>query len=402
MLSRDRLSYALIALSRQKLRGSMLLLAISLSVASILVLTALGQGAKNFVENEFAFLGKDLLILLPGKKETTGGMPPITGATARDLTLADMQYVQRQIPKMIAVPLVVGTAEASYQARLRQTITLGTTSDFLITHHLQLIMGSQLPEHAIDRAQSLALIGSDLAEELYPQQAPVGQWLRLDNRRFRIIGVFESNSSNMGLRLNEAVLIPVATAQDLFNSPGLFRLFIQAAEGQSLDELQDRVSLLIRERHQGKDDVTILQPDALLATFGEILVTLTLAVAGIGTISLVVAGIMMMNIMLISTHQRSPEIGLLKALGADQQSIRALFLTEALLLSLAGASLGQGAGFITVQLLVWTYPAFPLAVPFWAALAAFISAPLFGLLFALLPASQAARKDPVDCLKGAT
>ncbi|WP_207232151.1 ABC transporter permease [Corallincola spongiicola] len=400
MRSTDLLSFALAALVRQKLRGVMLLLAIGISVASVVVMTALGQGAKNFVDNEFAFLGKDLLILLPGKKETTGGLPPITGASARDITLDDMRYLQQQIADIVVAPLIVGTTEASYRARNRQAITLGTSEAFFTTHNLDLIAGQGLPKGAVERAQSVSVIGSDLAAELYPQQSPLGQWLRLDNRRFRVIGVFQSNSSNMGLRLNEAVLIPVASAQALFNTSGLFRLFIQSAGGQSLVRLQQRVIHLMADRHQGVEDITVLRPDALLSTFGDILLTLTLAVAGIGTISLVVAGIMMMNIMLISTHQRASEIGLLKALGADNHTVRAIFLTEAALLSLAGALLGMVCGYLLVALMAWWYPAFPLAVPLWAAVSAFCCAPLVALLFALMPASRAAQKPPVESLRG--
>ncbi len=400
MRAADRFAFAIAALVRQKLRGIMLLLAICISVGSVVVMTALGQGAKNFVDEEFEFLGKDLLVVLPGKKETTGGLPPVTGATARDITLDDMHYLQRRLPGSLLVPLVVGTAEASHQSRVRQSITLGSTDGFLQTHNLSILQGASLPQDAGEHGQAVALIGMTLATELYPGQSPLGRWLRLDNRRFRVIGVFESSSSNMGLRLNEAVMVPVLTAQSLFNAAGLFRMFVQAAPGDDLADLERNVLALMKERHQGIEDVTVLRPDALLATFGDILLTLTLAVAGIGTISLVVAGIMMMNIMLISTHQRAAEIGLLKALGADNPCVRSLFLTEALLLSAAGAMLGIAVGYLLVALLGWYYPDFPLEVPLWAALAAAISAPLIALLFALMPANRAARRPPVESLRG--
>ncbi|WP_432455650.1 ABC transporter permease [Agarivorans sp. QJM3NY_29] len=396
----DAIGYALAALLRQRLRAVMLLAAIAISVGSVVMMTALGQGARNFVEQEFSFLGKDVLIILPGRKETTGGMPPVTGTSLRDLTLADMAHIQRRIPHLRVAPLVLGASEVKFASRNRQSMILGSTAEIFATHRLRLLRGKTLPDIPLESARPVCVLGATLAQELFAQANPLGQWIRLDNRRFRVIGTFTSESSNMGLKFDETVLIPVASAQSLFNAPGLYRLFVQTLTPQDLAAQGSLLLQVIAERHQGVADVTLLRPDSLLATFNEILFTLTLAVTGIGAISLIVAGIMMMNIMLISTHQRCAEIGLLKALGASNGTVRSLFLCEAMLLSLGGGIVGLLVGYSAVVLLSWYYPDFPVQVPLWASASALLSAVVIGLLFALLPANQAARQKPVESLKG--
>lgn len=402
MSYRDTLLFCLQALGRQRGRLTTLLLAMALAVSSVLVMTALGEGARGFVAAEFTHLGKDLLVMFPGRKETTGGMPPITGNTLRDITLDDMAYLQQRIPHLRLVPLVMGFAEARHGARLRQTMLLGASNDMRHTHQLTLLQGHWLPEDASQDA-SVCLLGKTVASALFqrPEQA-VGQWVRFDNRRFRVVGLFSSQSSNLGMEFNEAALVPVAAAQRLFNVEGLFRLLIQPLAGQPLPGLIRQLELRMQERHQGVLDVTVLRRDAMLQSVNRILATLSLCVAGIGAISLLVAGIMMMNLALISTHQRRGEIGLLQALGANRALIRRLFLTEALLLGGAGAWLGIVLGYLLVLggRLLW--PSLPLQIPLLTTLLAGGGALITALLFSWLPARQAAQQDPVTSLHSAS
>ena len=393
----DTIRFAAIALLRQRSRALVLILAVTLSVTSVLLLTALGEGARGYVAGQFSNLGKDLLVMFPGRKETTGGMPPVTGNSLREITLDDMRYLGQHQPALRLVPLVMGFAEAKQGARLRQTMLLGSSNGLRDTHGLRLLAGQWLPGDAADD-RSVTLLGEGVARELFGQADPIGQWLRFDNRRFRVVGVFTSQSSNLGMDMADAALIPVASAMQLFNTEGLLRLLIQPLAGQAVPPLVARLEQLMQARH-GVLDVTVIRRDALLATFSTILATLTLAVAGIGAISLLVSGIMMMNLALISTRQRTGEIGLLKALGADSQQIRQLFLWEALLLSGGGALLGTLLGYLLVAIAGAIWPTFPVAVP-WLATACTIPAALMtGLFFSWLPASRAARQDAVTSLR---
>lgn len=393
----DALRFAAVALLRQRARALVLILAVSLSVTSVLLLTALGEGARRYVAEQFSSLGKDLLVMFPGRKETTGGLPPVTGNSLREITLDDMHYLGQHQPQLRLVPLVMGFAEAKQGARVRQTMLLGSSNGLRHTHGLELLSGRWLPGDA-GEDRPVALLGEVAARELFGQADPLGQWLRFDNRRFRVVGVFTSQSSNLGMDMAEAALIPVGSAMGLFNTEGLFRLLIQPLGGQAVPPLVQRLEQLMQARH-GVLDITLVRRDAMLATFSTILATLTLAVAGIGAISLLVSGIMMMNLALISTRQRTGEIGLLKALGADSRQIRQLFLWEALLLSGGGAIMGTLLGYVLVALAALIWPSFPAAVPWLATLCTIPAALLTGLFFSWLPASRAARQDPVSSLR---
>lgn len=393
----DVIRFAAVALLRQRSRALVLILAVSLSVTSVLLLTALGEGARRYVADQFSSLGKDLLVMFPGRKETTGGLPPVTGNSLRQITLDDMHYLGQHQPNVRLVPLVMGFAEAKQGARLRQAMLLGSSNGLRDTHGLALLSGRWLPGDAAEDRPAV-LLGAKVARELFGQADPVGQWLRFDNRRFRVVGVFTSQSSNLGMDMAEAALIPVGSAMRLFNTEGLFRLLIQPLAGQAVPPLVKRLEQLMQARH-GVLDVTVVRRDAMLATFSTILSTLTLAVAGIGAISLLVSGIMMMNLALISTRQRTGEIGLLKALGADSRQIRQLFLWEALLLSGSGALFGTVLGYALVALAALIWPSFPAAVPLLATFCTIPAALLTGLFFSWLPASRAARQDPVSSLR---
>lgn len=267
MLIRDAIGYAAVALLRQRTRALILIVAVSLSVASVLILTALGEGARRYVVAEFAGMGADLLVMFPGRKETKGGLPPVTGYSLRDITLADMAFLAQREPRLRLVPLVLGTAEASAGGRLRSAMVLGGSNDLRHTHGLVLAGGRWLPGPA-DEARSVVLLGAVLARELFGERDPVGQWIRLDRRRYRVVGVFRSQSSNFGMDLAQTALIQAASAQALFNVEGLFRLVIQPLAGQSLDRLVSRLEDLMRERH-GTLDVTLVRRDAMLAAFSS-------------------------------------------------------------------------------------------------------------------------------------
>jgi putative ABC transport system permease protein len=184
----------------------------------------------------------------------------------------------------------------------------------------------------------------------------------------------------------------------MFNSTTLFRVLVEADSRDAIEQVKTQVLAIIKQRHDDEEDVTVITQDAVLATFDRLLGTLTLGVAGIAAISLAVAGILVMNVMLVSVTQRTAEIGLLKALGATGGTIRLLFLVEASVLSLAGALLGFVLGQLGAALIRQLYPTFPAYPPDWAVLAGLATALLTGMLFGVLPARRAAQLDPVQAL----
>lgn len=395
----DLLRFTLLALRRQRFRSLMLLTAVGLGVAAVVILTALGEGARGYVLGEFAHLGKDTVIVFPGRKETTGGMPPLTGAAARDITLEEVKVLKRTVPGVsLVAPVIVGNGPVSYKARERDSIVVGTTSDFFAIQKIEIGTGGNLPATQEGEGAQVAVIGQTLKKELFDGRRAVGQWVRLRDYRFRIIGVFADTGDSFGADLSEAIFIPVASAQSVFNVHGMFRVMVQARDHHSLDALKADVTQRMKELHDGEQDVTVISPDAMLSTLDDILQVMTMGVAGIAGISLVVSGILVMNVTLMSVKQRTAEIGLLKAVGAPASQVRTLFLAEAGVIAAAGALIGTAIGQLVVVVGKQIYPAIPFATPGWAQWAALGIAIITALLFAWLPAQQASRLEPVDAL----
>lgn len=396
----DQLVFSLQVFNRHRLRSSLILLAISIGVAAVILLTGLGEGARRYIDREFSALGNQLLIVLPGKKETTGGMPPLFGASPRDLSLEDAQALTR-IPGLLAIaPIIAGNVEAKYQARLREIVTIGSTPDFFIVRQLSAASGQLLPESSYQRATPVVVLGAKLKRELFGEANAIGEWLRLANYRYRIIGIMQERGESIGLDMSDVAVIPLRSAEQLFNSPSLFRIIVSVNEASAIDSIQKQIVEIIKSRHDNEEDFTIISQDAVLGSFNSILHTFTLIVAAIASISLLVAGILIMNVSLISVSQRRKEIGLLKAIGATNSLIKQLFLGESLLLTIAG-SIG---GIIVAQTILFSgrelYPNLPLHAPIWAVVAATTTAIGCGLLFSWWPAQQAAKLHPVLAMRG--
>ena len=222
--------------------------------------------------------------------------------------------------------------------------------------------------------------------------------MRAGDRRFRVVGILGERGESLGMDFAEMLIIPVASAQALFNREGLLRVFVEVRGPSFLDRSKRLILAALKERHEGEEDITLISQDSLLSAFDEILTVLTLAVAGIAAISLLVAGILIMNVTWIAVSQRSAEIGLLKAIGVTAAQLRLLFLGEAALLALTGAL----AGLLLAETLLWLGRlAFdlPLYAPWWARVSGVLLALGTALLFAWLPAARASALEPVAALR---
>jgi len=375
-----------------------MLLAMAIGVASVVLLTALGEGARRYVTNEFISLGTHLLIVLPGRSETTGGPPPLLGETPRDLTLEDALALGKSSAIHRIAPIAVGSAPVSWKQRDREVTILGSTSDLFEIRSLSMAQGKFIPEGDPTRGSAVCVVGYKLRKELFGNQNALGAWVRIGDRRFQVIGVLAKKGQSLGLDMGDVVVVPVASAQNLFNTSALFRIMVQAKGRDAIAKAKSAILDIIRERHEGEDDITVVTQDALLSTFDRIFKALTLGVAGIAGISLAVAGILIMNVMLIAVSQRTAEIGLLKAIGAPSGQVLRLFLAESALLSLVGASLGMVLAFAGTWVLLRMFPTFPISVSLWALCAATVVSVATGLIFGVLPARRAARLDPVQAL----
>jgi len=399
--SRDVSLFAWRALRGYPTRTILMLIAMAIGVAAVVMLTSLGEGARRYVTNEFASLGTNLIIVFPGRSETAGINPStMMGETPRDLTLDDALALTRNYNVRRIAPINVGSADVSWQSKKREVAIIGTNHEMLAIRNWELAQGKFLPATDLDRATPVCVIGSKIRAELFGPQRALGEWLRIGDRRFRVIGVMGSEGRSIGVDVEDTIMIPVASAQQLFNTPSLFRILVEAKSRDGVEPVKQFISDTLQKRHQGELDVTVVTQDAVLATFDRILGALTYAVGGIAAISLIVAGILIMNVMLVAVSQRTAEIGLLKALGAAQRQIIILILAEALLLSALGATVGLIIGQLGSLVIRQAFPIFPAYAPVWAIATAMLVALVTGLLFSILPARRAARLDPVLALAG--
>lgn len=398
MKTEDLLQFSFRALSHHPTRTFLMLLSMSIGVASVMLLTALGEGARRYVIDQFGSLGTNILVVLPGRFETVGSAPPLLGKTPRDLTLEDALALNRSSAIRSVAPIALGTAPVSWREREREVIVLGSTQELYEVRQLTMSQGDFIPGGDPTRRTAVCVLGYKLKKELFGQKSALGSWVRIGDRRFRVTGIMAKKGQSMGLDMGDVAVIPVASALNLFNTASLFRIRVKASTREAIAEAEEAIRRIIRDRHEGEDDVTIITQDALLATFDTLLLTLTLAVAGIASISLSVAGILIMNVMLIAVSQRTSEIGLLKALGAAQGQILGVFLAESALLSLVGAGLGLGLAYSGMWVMTRLFPAFPMAIPQWALLASLGVSLTVGLIFGAFPAHRAAKLDPVQAL----
>jgi putative ABC transport system permease protein len=399
MRKTDTLRFAFAAAARYPLRTSLSVLAMAIGVAAVVVLTSLGDGARRYVVEQFSSLGSNLVIVLPGRS-ATGGFSPANAITTtpRDLTVDDAAALIRLPSVRRVAPLTAGNSEISANGRLREVVVAGTASTYLDIRGFKMGQGHFLPESDWNRGAPVAVIGSKIQEEIFGGRPVVGELIRLGDRRLRIVGVLKPVGQGLGMNTDEVVFVPVSIAQSLFNTNTLFRILVEARSRDEIEAVKREATALLKTRHGGEEDITVITQDAVLATFDKLLRALTAAVAGIAAISLAVAGILVMNVMLVAVTQRTGEIGLLKALGARGTTIRNAFMAEAAMLSLVGALTGYGLGLLGAFVLRQMYPVFPAYPPDWAVAAALVTALGTGMLFGIMPARRAARLDPVQAL----
>ncbi|MDH3745387.1 MAG: ABC transporter permease [Acidobacteriota bacterium] len=392
----DLLRFSTTSLRGHGLRTGLSLLGVVIGVMAVVILTALGDGARTYVVDQFASLGTNLLIVLPGKTETSGSMG--MGGVPNDLTLEDAQTVERSILEVSRVaPVVMGTEELAYGERRRQLAVVGTTRKYAEARDLKIARGDFLPAGDMFRGSSVVVLGAQAAREIFDEADPVGEIVRVGGWRMRVIGVMATQGTKLGINFDDIAIIPITTGMQMLNRTSLFRMVIQVQAYADIDSAKDKVIALIEERHE-EEDFTVLTQDSMMSTFASILDTLTLVVAAIAAISLTVAGIGIMNVMLVSVSERTREIGLLKAVGASSGQILTAFLTEAVFISASGGLLGLALGWTAVKILVVFFPALPASPPTWAVTAALGLSIAVGGIFGLLPARRATQLDPVAAL----
>jgi putative ABC transport system permease protein len=393
-----RLAWETLRLHR--LRTGLTLAAIAIGVTAVLVLTALGDAAKAYVVKEFAGVGSNLVIVLPGRVETSGGMPSF-GGTTRDLTLDDTDAIAHQagVVKRVA-PFSLGSGAIEFEERSRDVRVVGTTSNFLEVRKLTISSGQFLPPGDPRQGEPVVVLGQKVARELFQGQNPLGQMVRVAEWRCRVIGVLGPKGVSIGIDYDDLVIVPVSVDMKMFNQTGLFRIMVEAVTPEAVPIAQEQVREILKRRHDNDEDFTLITQDAMLKTFGSVIDALTAGLAGIAAISLAVAGIGIMNVMLVSVSERTSEVGLLKAVGARRRQILDVFLAEALMLSSGGALVGVTVGVTVIAVAAAIWPDIPLRPSLGWITLVMVLAVIAGVSFGLMPARRAASLPAADALRG--
>lgn len=394
----DAIRLALRAITAQRLRSFLTLLGIAVGIASVILLTSIGEGIHRFVLAEFTQFGTNIVKVSPGKVKTSGPAPSGIPSSVRPLTLEDAEAIRR-LPYVKGVtPNVWGNTEVGAQGRLRRSMILGVGPDMLDVYRMRMLLGQFLPQDALENARAFVVLGAKLKQELFGNENPLGLRVRLGNAQFRVIGVLEPKGQFLGVDLDDTAYIPVARAMELFNREGLMEIELSYQEGVSAASMVGSVTRVLQARH-GREDFTLVTQEDMLRTLSNILNVLTMAVGALGGISLLVGGVGIVTIMTIAVSERTGEIGLLVALGAPRNTILSLFLGEAVALSALGGLIGLLLGMGLAQLIHLAVPALPVHTPISFVLLAEAVAIAIGLAAGVLPARSAARLDPVEALR---
>ncbi len=392
-------------LTANRLRSTLTMLGIIIGNASVITMVGVGQGVQKLAEQQFGSLGPNALFIIPGNRNTRR----TTSDQPKTLVLADAEAIASQVPTVKEVaPQISNRQIVAYRGQNTYTSIIGSTPAYLSVRNFDIAKGRFLTDLDSKRGALVVILGSDLAQKLFGDSDPISQQVRIKNLSFQVIGVMAPKGSSLGSNQDDSAFIPITTmANQLVGKTSIYGIelsFIAASAKTeaSVDAAQFQITNLLQLRHKitDEDDFTVDSQKSTLEVVSTITVGLTLLLAAIAGISLVVAGIGIMNIMLVSVSERTQEIGLRKALGATQQDILIQFLIEAVILSAAGGLLGTALSVGGILLIGAVSPLQPALSPIVIVVAVAVSGGI-GLFFGVVPARRAAQLDPIVALRSA-
>ncbi len=402
----ENIRIALDSLRANKLRAALTMLGIMIGVAAVITLLAIGDGVTRFVADQFAGLGTNLVFVLPTDDP---------GRATSTLTMDDARALADPVlvPNVVAVaPMVIRSSELRYQGTVYQGSIRATTPDYGPLRGYKVARGRFITEQDYNGRSRVAVLGSEVVKNLFPPDVdPIGTDIKIRGVNFRVVGILEPKGGGVFGSQDDLVVVPLTTAQErLYNlrdpKSGRLRvdfILVQAVDSEAVDDVLIDAANTLRQLHnitfRDEDDFLILTQQDFLESFGAVTAVLTLFLGAIASISLLVGGIGIMNIMLVSVTERTREIGLRKAVGAKKRDILSQFLTEAILLALIGGLLGILLGLVGAKAVNLAVPELNTAVTFNAITLAVGFSVAVGLFFGIYPASRAASLHPIDALR---
>jgi putative ABC transport system permease protein len=394
------------ALGRNKMRSSLTMLGIIIGVGAVIAMIAIGSGAKARIQEQIASMGSNLLIVLSGSA-TSGGFRWGSGSVPT-LTVEDAKAIANELSAVkYAAPVIQGVTQLVFGNQNWATVTFGTTPEALLIRDWAVVNGRPFTQGDIDGAAKVCLLGQTVVENLFGEMDPVGQVVRIKKFPFTVVGILaDKGQTTWGQDQDDVVYVPLTTGQRLLfgqQFPGMVRsISVQATEPETMKAAEDQITQLLRQRHRLRasqdNDFFVRNLTEAFSTAEESARVMSILLGAIASISLLVGGIGIMNIMLVSVTERTREIGIRMAVGARGRDILWQFLVESLVLSLIGGIigiiLGVGASQIISQMFKW-----PTLVSLQSLLLSFSFSGGVGIFFGFYPARKAARMDPIEALR---
>ena len=394
---------AFAALRANKGRSVLTTLGIIIGVAAVIAIVALGEGASASVSSQLAGLGTNLLTIMPGSTRSGGAAAGAGSATS--LKADDADAISQKIQGLSGVsPVVSGNAQVIFGSQNWSTRVQGVTAAYLTINDWTIAQGSAFTDQDNTNASNVAVLGQTVASNLFPNgQSPIGQLVRIRNVPFTVVGVLASKGSSGFGDQDDTIMIPFRTGQvRLFGSSSINQIVVQVADATQISSVNTQIQALLRQRHQlqssAADDFTIRNNSDIISRVSGVSDTLTMLLGGVAAVSLVVGGIGIMNIMLVSVTERTREIGIRLAIGAQPRDVMFQFLVEAVVLSVLGGIVGIliGAG---VAVLLPVVAGWATVVPWNAIVLAFGVSAAIGMFFGIYPARKASQLDPIVALR---
>lgn len=391
MRSTELFRISLEALRVNRMRSLLTMLGVIIGVWAVVVLVAIGSGARNMVQGEIEGLGSNIIFVVPGELGF-GAAPTVSRMQLEDVA------VLRRIAGDTRVTAAITSGE-TVRAGRNEVFASVTGADENIPNVFvrPLAKGRYISKIDVETRRRVAVLGSQSADQLFGDVDPMGRQVSIAGGRFRVVGVFTEIGQTFGESRDTQIMIPLTTAQRVLDAQRVDFVSVKAASVDDIEPLQDRVVEALQSRHPGEKFSAVTQTQ-LLGTIGKVLGALTGVLAAIAAISLLVGGVGVSNIMLVSVRERTKEIGLRKALGARQRDILVQFLTEAILLTSIGGLIGIGLGIGTSIAITQLSPV-PAVISWWSLTMAFTVSAAVGVFFGVVPARRAGKLDPVIALR---
>lgn len=390
---------ALAALAQNRARSLLTTLGVVVGVLAVILLVSVGEGMRDYVADSFIGLGANVIQVFPGRRETRGLAPP-SMVTARKLTLLDAQRLRQRGASLDGVSaLIVASAEARRGSRRRDVALVGAEDTFPAVRQVQVGQGRFFRAEEIGGRRRLAVLGARAAAELFGDENPLRQELRLGGASVLVIGVMQPRGVTLGIDLDDQIYVPIDTALDLLSLDSIGSIIARARGAAGMAPAIEEISAILVRLHEGQEDFTVVSQDDLLSTLDAVLNTLVLVLLGIAAISLFVSGLGIANIMLVTVSEREREIGLRRAVGAKRRHILGQFLAEAALISVSGGALGVALALSLIAGARLFIAGLPVHLSAGTVLLALGLAALVGVTAGLAPALRASRLDPAEALR---